>query len=484
MTPHTVRAIALAAVATLSACFEDRYHCASDADCNLVAGGRCAPDGLCTEYDGDCPTERRYTAHAGDRSATCFDDRIALEPVRGGQPPALERIAQPRSAPSCPHAARPVGPRPACARRRSRAISRDTEIAITAIRSVTDRALWRLKWVDGAWTAVASEHTVFHAWLAPAPGEVEPRLAGLLNNGDTLVVGDRTYPLGAGHAYASLTSVDLERSGRDTVVLSYELAPPDTSMAIVVDLGSHTLREIPVTASEHLVWGDEDRDGFPDALAGSNNRYTILSNFDDDNHERSLASATSNTVPAGPPALRGFDWLDLDGDRRLDLVVFGNAMQLHTGVARIQDTPTLKFDCDPPRRDPAGCMGDDISYAGAALPSPGDPALVVTGLVKRSGAPLEGHGPWRVGKVAGLMTVAPIPYVAPCLACNPLIAVVTRDLDGDGELDIVAFDNRLGVYTALSSAGRVLLPSHPIPDSGDEFTTVDTSVSGRPRVSP
>ena len=73
----------------LTACFEDRYRCDEDADCDLGTGGRCERDGYCTSHDLDCPTARSYEEHAGSLTSTCYDDREApLNPCAGGQPPA------------------------------------------------------------------------------------------------------------------------------------------------------------------------------------------------------------------------------------------------------------------------------------------------------------------------------------------------------------------------------------------------------------
>jgi len=58
--------------------------------CDLGEGGRCELDGHCTHFDVTCPLQRRYTAHAEERTGTCFDDQqLLLNPCASGQPPAL-----------------------------------------------------------------------------------------------------------------------------------------------------------------------------------------------------------------------------------------------------------------------------------------------------------------------------------------------------------------------------------------------------------
>lgn len=469
---------ALVLLVLVTACFEDRYRCETDNDCDLGAAGRCAPDGYCTAFDADCATERRYTAHSGERSEQCFDDRLALANLcAAGQAPA---IAEGCAATVC--AAIPAccetGWSEACVREAQRRcpLACETRIAITAQRG-TNRALWDLRWNadTSSWAATRSDREMLLAWLAPEPGGATPRLAGFGATGE-LVVEDRAFTIGGRRDYGSLTSIDLDRDGRDTVTLAYEIAAPSMSSVMTVKLDTGGLREIAVTASEHVTWGDDDRDGFPDGIAGSNSRYTLLDNFDGDDHVRSLASATSNTVTAptaGSPPLRGFDWLDVDGDGRLDLAVFGSAVRVHVGSDRIRDTPVLTLDCNPPRRDTSACVIEDTAFAGAALPRTSGPGLVMAGF--------PGRTLWRAALEAGTPDIAPIAFASPCPSCGPILAVVTRDLDGDGELDIVGIDGRLGIYTALSTGDGKLARALPIPDPGMTFNTIETSVTGVPR---
>jgi hypothetical protein len=468
----------LIAIIALAGCFEDRYRCETDNDCDLGAGGRCAPDGHCTVFDADCAAERRYSAHSGDRSGQCFDDRRALANLcAAGQAPAIAEGCAADVCEALP-ACCETGWSEACVREAQRRcpVACDTRIAITAQRGV-NRVLWDLRWASDTqrWSATRSDREVLLAWLAPEPDGVTPRLAGFGANGE-LVVDERAIAIGGAREYRSLTSIDLDRLGRDSVTLAYEIEGPSMSVVMALELDTGSQREIEVTASEHVTWGDDDRDGFPDGIAGSNARYTLLDNFDGVDHVRSLASATSNTVTIatpGAPPLRGFDWLDVDGDRRLDLAVFGSAVRVHTGSERIRDTPVLTLDCMPPRRDTSGCVLEDTALAGAALPRASGPGLVMATFPMR--------GVWQVAIADGNPTVTQIPFAEACAGCAPIIAVVTRDLDGDQELDIVGIDARLGIYTALSSGDGRLARTLPIPDPGMTYQTIETSVTGAPR---
>jgi hypothetical protein len=65
--------------------------------------------------------------------------------------------------------------------------------------------------------------------------------------------------------------------------------------------------------------------------------------------------------------------------------------------------------------------------------------------------------------------------------CPPILAVVARDLDGDHQLDIIAIDSELQVYTALGSQlqlTRAIKLPVTLPMAVFE---VRTSVTGVPR---
>ena len=70
----------------------------------------------------------------------------------------------------------------------------------------------------------------------------------------------------------------------------------------------------------------------------------------------------------------------------------------------------------------------------------------------------------------------------PCGAapCPPLLAVIARDLDGDHQLDVIAIDSELQVYTALG--GQLQLSrAIKLPTALPAVFDVRTSVTGAPR---
>ena len=91
------------------------------------------------------------------------------------------------------------------------------------------------------------------------------------------------------------------------------------------------------------------------------------------------------------------------------------------------------------------------------------------------------RGMWRVGIDNGDPNITQVPFAQVCAGCAPIIAVVTRDLDGDRELDIIGIDTRLGIYTALSTGDGKLARTLPIPDPNMTYTTIEASVTGMPR---
>jgi hypothetical protein len=467
----------------LTGCFEDRYTCTNDAQCDVGEGGRCEPDGHCSQFDPTCPTGRRYAAHAEERTGTCFDDRIAIANVcAGGQGPA---VAEGCAATVCGElpACCDVGWSDACvevAQLRCD-IACTTEIAVSALRGARDEA-WQLTWQGDHWTAKARTDFRLIAWVGPAPGETDPREAGVLADDATLVVGNATI-LQDMQAYQSITTVPLDRDGRDTAVATFRVGAgaAQRHFARIAKIGGD-VRDVELEASLQLTWGDTNRDGFPDGIVGVNQRYFLLENVDGDAHVRSLSSSTSGNFAGmttnGSPALRDFAWIDIDGDGALDLVAFGSSIRVHTGPDGITDLPLANYDCDPPG---ATCPAENFSFAGTALPTATGPRLAVAPFeavpaVTRKAylLAIDPAAPGRPG-------VTPLVFADTCPTCPPLIAITARDLDGDHALDLIALDKDLRVYTGLAANDHVLEPSSPIVGTGADFNIVHLTVTGRPR---
>ena len=473
-------------------CIHDHYECAVDAECNLMAGGRCEADHHCTEPDVKCAVGRSYSSHSGAESGTCWPGTAELQNVcAGGQPAAV--------ATGC--AALVCGALPTCcttgwgdacvleAERTCQTVC-NTWIAITATKAGPYTELWDLRYDGATWTAKERQdrHGVL-SYLAPAPGTGQPRISGFIGTDNALAVGDppaeTDYVLPRDHKYSDVSSVDLDRDLRDTVALSWQDSnTPINSFIEVLKLGGGDVRQIPTPAAIRQCWGDDDHDAFPDAVAGSGTRYNFLDNIPGADHQRSLEGLVSSNFggagTAGAPNVRSFEWADLDGDGLLDLVAFGNSLRTHLSAARLSDQATLNIDCDPPVTNPfgTGCDPSLASFAGAVLPSTAGTDIIA--------ATSPGRGVYRIHPHGTTADIAPIMVgVAPCgTMCPPILAVVTRDLDGDHLLDIIAIDSSLEVYVGLTTVDPTLsrlVHQHPISTPTIGFTAVRASVSGAPR---
>lgn len=498
-----VRALLVVVTAVVaSGCFDDRYRCTTDAQCN-VEGGRCELDGYCTKFDDSCPTQRRYQ-HAGERGDACFDDAVVpANPCAGGQPPARREGCFADVCARVP-ACCDMGWTDACvqlAQQLCSGLRCDTRIAITAARGAVSE-LWDLRWTGDAW-----EHTDLGAtlrpplqWVAPGPGAIEPRLASTSADG-FLRVDAFAHPIEPDRAYGAITTIDLDRDGRDTIVASHQIAGAGADHTIdIIKPHSGSVRTIRVQASLNLAWGDLDRDNFPDAITRNGAQYFYLPSFDAEGHVRMLSSqvmvgaAGGLTQPA--PGVRSFDWADLDGDGKLDLAMFGAEVRIHTDPREIRDSAEHRIDCDPPETPPT-CGGqpepnfEAVSFGGAALPSLAQPSVLVTTYPDRRllRAHIEG-GTLKLARMAfpgdscsctRTCTGGTCDYN--CSACLQLLAVITRDLDGDRELDIVAIDARLRVYHAFAKDDYRFVAGPALPTAlgnPEGFVLIGTSVTGAP----
>ncbi|HTL36132.1 MAG TPA: VCBS repeat-containing protein [Kofleriaceae bacterium] len=496
-----VRALAVAAV-LLTGCFDNVYHCTKDEQCDVGAAGRCELDGFCTHFDPTCSTARRYSDHAGVLTNQCYDDRVVpINACAGGQAPAapegcfadvcarLPACCNTGWTDACVQVAQEACPTLKC----------DTRIAVNAKRDATpgtsDR--FELIWDGAAWTNVPKPGLGAPlAWIGPKPGDGAPRLVSTMQN---VLVVDGVSPMRPtppDQTYNAITSVDFDRDGRDTVVAAFSTS---TSNGYEIwKVGTESFRVVN-GASERLSWGDDNRDGYPDAIAANaNTAYAFVDNIDGDGHIRTLAGqATANTtggVTPGAPGIRSIDWMDFDGDTNLDLVVFGASIRIHTKPDDLNDTAQFDLDCDPPSTL-RSCMSapepdlEQIAFVGAALPSATDPAIIA--------ASYPGRQLYRIENPAVPAGVFPFPNdqcVCPktptgctgnqctgydCNACQPVLAVIVRDLDADHLLDIVAIDAKLRVYVGLAKDGYAFGTAMPlISPLPTLYTSIDVSVSG------
>ncbi|HEY5951200.1 MAG TPA: hypothetical protein VIV40_37165, partial [Kofleriaceae bacterium] len=255
--------LALCWLLLASGCFEDRYRCTSDSQCDLGSGGRCEVDGFCTLQDTRCPTLRRYAAHAGALTDQCFDDReTPLDACAGGQPPAKPEGCFAEVCDKLP-ACCEVAWLDACAQLAQQTASCnltcDTRIAITAVRNtVTER--WDARLANDQWTIAQRDDLTALSWVAPAPGSSEPRLAGATL--DELIIGDTHIAVPPGRAYQSITSIGFDRDRRDTIAATFAIDGRNRLELWKVDTKTAREQGVPGTAS--LTWGEADRDSYPD----------------------------------------------------------------------------------------------------------------------------------------------------------------------------------------------------------------------------
>lgn len=484
-----VLATAALAAGALAGCLSPSYACQSDVDCDVGKFGRCELDHRCTAIDPTCTSNRRYSDHSGPPSLTCFDDSaVPLDLCAAGQPPAIPTgcVADVCAAvPACCLS----GWSEACvqqAQLRCSDLVCDTRIAITAT-SGAKTELWDLRWSGSAWTRYPDPtRTGALVWLAPAPGSSTPRLAGF--RGATLVGDDLAIPITGGRTYFDAASVDFDRDHRSTVALA-SVVGTDQSHLEILKLDDGTLRDIDTKAATRLAWGDINHDGFPDAIAGAGlgatRAYNLLVSIQpttaarrniSDNDQGALGLGIATDV-----GIRGFDWIDLDGDHQLEAAGFGYSVAVHRAPPgeMFGNGATWAFDCAPPIKPIAGttCTAPEdpkaTGFAGAAAPATtGAQAIVL--------ATIPTRGLYRA-EMPSTVTAFQFPPSACGASCPPILAVVVRDLDGDHQLDVIAIDANLQVFTGRAAGGLLTLAAVQGPPVTTTFSEARTSVSGAPR---
>jgi len=485
---------ALLALCATAGCVHDSYDCHADTDCDIGTAGRCETDHRCTAIDDNCATGRSYTTHSGDQSGQCYTGTVPLaNACMGGQPPATEDGCAATVCALLPSCCL-TGWSEACAAQAQASCPEQacsTRIAITATKSgVTE--LWEIEWQGTTWRG--TRHTDRELWLgyvAPQPGSVDPRLAGFRTNPTTFVVAaSPPVTLPAGRAYHEATSVDFDRDRRDVVALTWDDggAPPIAAIQIL-HLDDSSTRDIMTTdqAIVGLTWGAYDDDAYPDAAAGrfsknlTNQSYDFLSNGPDDADQRTLtSSANSSFTAGGTPSLRSLEWFDLDGDGQMDFVAFGNSARVHiaAGNVHVSDQAKSNFDCSPIQIPQAGACPtgpaiDTVSVAGTVVPvKSGKPSLALSTDQTRE--------VYRITDPAGTPMISKLqtPLCGLPLPCVGILAIIARDLDHDGNVDLVAIDANLHVFTALGTSAFV--ESTPMAQTAGGFTQLRTQAAGSP----
>lgn len=503
MTPavRALAACAAACAAALGACIDPDYHCTTSQDCDVGEAGRCEIDQRCTAYDPVCASHRRYSDHSGPASNTCFDDSITpINLCAAGQPPARREGCAAtvcKALSSCCD----TGWSEACVQQAQLSCSDlvcDTRIAITASDSKGNPELWSVTWNGAHWTMAPDARKGVLAWLAPAPGEIQPRLAfaGASPTSMTeLVLDGGSFSVPAG-TYLEASSVDFDRDGRPTAVLGYTDMNGNPRLAIVkLDDGSWRMLG---AFAVRLSWGDLDYDAFPDgmatATAPTSGNYRLLSNAEATDRSRTIGAVVETSMGSNPttgsPAVRGFGWVDVNRDHLLDVIAYGSEINIHVGQrVGLPDTPQIRIDCDPPALS-STCNGSGgsastqtaQSFAGTAVPEAAGVALVIATFP--ANPVMEPPSLHRAEIASSPLAVSQLSaYTFPsCGAapCPPILAVVARDLDGDHQLDVIAIDSELQVYTALGGQLQ-LTRAIKLPTALPEVFDVRTSVTGVPR---
>jgi hypothetical protein len=499
----------------LVACVRDHYRCEVDTDCNLGDGGRCEADRYCTHFDASCQlTQRSYTEHSDELSGTCFVGEVTpLNICAAGQPPAIPTGCGAKVCMTLP-ACCTTGWSDACvleAQMQCPEVVCDTRIAITAIKGNKPIEIYDARYDGTTWQVARRDTlTTVGAYLAPTPGTAEPRFAGFVvamdQTSSSLTIesstGTQTLAVDSTRAYNDIASVDFDRDLRDTLLLGWQDTDARTQSVQVLKLDSGESRDIDTGVSQRMAWGaiaDSKGfvDGYPDGVAGNQNAYKTLIDISDSMHskDRTLDPAIAtqfdlfSTNGAGG-ALHSFTCADLDGDGLLDLVGFGNSIRVHTGT--ISETPFVDLDCDPPSTDcqmgsAATETGGVAFNAGAVLPTSAGARIVAAPfLVQPQEPPHQAHYIFEIAVNADHTIKTPKKFLLPptaCISCA-VEAIVVRDFNGDGLPDVLAIQNDLTFYMALSSADGMLGPfmlSMQITADNPPFGAVRTSVSGMPR---
>lgn len=471
-------------VLLLAGCFEDRYRCDSDADCDRGPAARCELDGFCTQFDPTCATERRYDEHSAELANVCFEGQFALaNPCAGGQPAALRDGCAATVCDVLPGCC-DVGWSDACVQQAQLRcdLRCDTRIAVTATRNLVVEH-WELAWNGSTWSgAQRVDRAGVLAWIGPVPGTIEPRLAGFDVGQTSLLVGEQSFPAEplAVRTYLSISTVDFDRTGRDTIAVSFDQGD---QLVQLIDVATGQIRDLQTLVGLRLAWGDSDRDAFPDGIAGRAGQYTLLRNVDSEFHVRAVEAVQSSSFggggTTGAPALRGLEWIDITNDGRLDLATFGNQVRIHADEGALSDTPLLALDCDPLATGCGMPRSQETSYAGAAVPTLGESTLVIAQFTDPMRMLPRALFRLTVDPLTPAFAVRQIPDACP--TCPEIVAVIARDLDGDHVLDIIGLDAGLRLYTALSSGSDTLIEDPIVRGSlNGPFTNVTATVTGVP----
>ncbi len=472
--------LVLVVIALVSACVETHYRCTKQEECNVVEDPRCElpPDGRCTvrSTKTTCISGREY-APLSDNAGVCYVDNVdPLDGCADGQAPArgdtrcfrevCERI------PACCE----VGWSTACVLEaqitRACDLRCTTRLAIT-IRSGQAAEVWTSETLDGTtWSTAIREDAIAASWLAPVRGETLPRLArikfpfpAVAPFTATLEVGDRSIALAPDREYDQVVSIDLARDARDYIAIGSS-SPNGQVHTMDLAIGLPHPRDTP---GGRLATGDSDHDGLPDAVGHNNTGgYIVLDNRLDGENRALIRgfspnpSLATNSMTGQTPRMlldvRSMDWTDLDGDKSLDLLAVGSEIRAHfAGAGIVGDTPAVALDCDPPSsgNTDLACK-TAVSWTATSRPTRDEMRVVFATF------PTPTLREASISPISSELEASRTIENGDCGTGCEWIAIASRDVDGDHDLDLILVDKNVNVYVGL--AANQLVPKlafHP-----------------------
>ena len=487
--------IRLALCLALVGCIQDHYECKVDSDCTLPRG-RCEADHACTGEDDSCEQSHRRYAHAAGHHDECFTGLVTpTNYCAADQPPApdegcahevckdLPSCCTTTWGDACVMAAQLA---PACK------LACDLRVAIVAQHGALEPELWDLRYAGDEWHATQrTDRQTLISWLAPRPGEAEPRLAAIASPSELVVEssgGVRSLALDPESIYHDIQSLDLDRDLRDTIVLDSQNTRRLGLEVLKVD--TNELRGFDLNASARVSFGALTTEGvpdsYPDLVINQGADYRVdESTFTNDPmylQDRAMAEVVQgqlgDNTPGSAGPLKSYAWADIDGDHALDIVAFASSLRVYTDAR--SPAPFVDVDCDPPSATPT-CIAASASYSGAVWPTASGTHLLVApfdqGTQTRKLIQIDVHPDHTITQ-----TPFVLPQVASCTNCS-IQAVIVRDIDGDHLLDLVLIDSQLTVVYALSTEDPALhtwREAHPMTAATPAYTNLRVSISGAP----
>ncbi len=475
-------------VVLVAGCVRGDYRCETDADCDVGTKGRCETNHRCTVADPECPLERRYAELTGSLANQCYDDaREPLNVCAAGQPPAPRTgcfaTVCDRLATCCD-----TGWSEPCVELAQLHCEADCGLAMAVnVESTVGFTPTLVQLRGDEWRVEPIAAKRFLEYLPPVAGDTRPRLAHLADNELDVVIDGVTIPMSAieppgaptdGVNYRSVTMVDHDRTGRNRVLLSRQEAAR-TMVELDLDVDGQLLRAQDLgDGLDFVAGGDLNGDPYPDFGAWVGNSYrTLVVNPTDpvSIREELVLPLSSDTLTPALRMARPTVWVDLNDDGRLDLVAAGSQLRVFlAGALGIPREPLPPLDCldlAPGYEQTPNATADNpvvvpcttTFFVAAAMPRRDGPTELVVGTYVPAGARSTPTLARMRLTAEGRLELVQTIDLAGCPLCSGILALLTRDLDGDRELDIVAIDAKLRLIVAKSSESYLARDIDPSP---------------------